>query len=796
MSQSMNFLRKNQKAILAVSGVLIIIVFTVGGALQQFLDMTQRSAGMGTTVVSWKGGRVSEQEMMHMVQAHNLANVAVRQIAMEALQKGAEPHGFDVMPMYGRFGIDPQRSEDAVVRVMVLADKARTMGLSVSDDTVRQFLEKLSGGQFKQGDIKKILHDTLGDRMSITQFFEQMKVELLAQNMLFLSRTGIYAMPPSETYAYFERLNRQAQVETMPVNVADFIDQVTGTPSRPQMQELYDKYKNYVAVPQMPEPGFRVPRKVAIEFVKVDFGKLVDEEKAKITEEQIKAEYDKRIAAGEFKVPKLPDASLDFPATKPEEKTPEKTDPATPPSDGDKKPAEEKATEPKPEDKPVEPKPEEKAVDPKAEPKPEDKPAEPKPEAPKTEDKPAEPKPEGSQLSVVCVTAQDEAAPATDEKKDEKKADAPAAEPKPEEKPADPKSEPKPEAKPAEEKPATDPAQPSTVAPATPDQPQFQPLEKVRDQILTSLAREPAQKRLDEAFAAVRKAVTKHGRETSGARRNHKDNPSKHKKPDEFPLAKVAKAAGVEFESIDFIDQFQLEKDHEIGKTSARSAGRFGNSLPFTSSAYDPKRDVYIPEQVNAMFSQMEYLYWLTDSKADYVPEFKDCEKEIVKAWKVIEARKLAKAEAEHLAKEVTTGKTLKESFLNRTVTESALFTWLSQGFTPYGMGEPQLSDVKGVEFAGMDFMKQVFAMKVGETGVAPNQPESVYYVVRLVKTAPDDALLRELFVGGTAQRSMQSIYQIWRRERGQIEQQWLTDLEKEYTVVWQRDPRSVDSDG
>ncbi len=774
---SMHFLRKNQKAIMAVSGVLIILVFTVGGALQQYLSQNPNSGAFNTTVVSWKGGNIDEQEMMRLVSAHNLANQAVRSIAADAIQKGAEPHGLGVSPYEGSFGIVSDLSENAVFRVMMLADKARSMGLTVNDDAVKQYLNKLSGGQLKEGDLKRIIQDTLGERMSLTQFFEQMKTELLAQNMLFLAQTGIYALPPSEAYEYFERLNRSAQVETMPVKVEDFIDQVSGTPTQRELQELYDKHKNSLSHPEFAEPGFRVPRQIAIEFVKVDFGKLVDEEKAKITEEQVKAEYEKRIAAGDFKVPVLPEIphSTDEPKTD-EPKTEEpKTD-------------EPKTDEPKTE----EPKTEEpKTEEPKTE--------EPKTEEPKTDEpKTDEPKTDEGQVSaVICVVKDEPAVPAaTDDKPEpaapeDKSTDKPA-EPTTEEPAVDPKPEEKPATDPATD-PATEPMKPDATQPVA-EEPQFQPLEKVRDQILTSLAREPAQKRMDEAFAAVRKAVVAHGRVTRSARTEY-NRDKKNPAPDEFALAKVAKDAGLQFDSIPLINQFDIEKDHEIGRASASAAGQFGRSLPFVMSAFNPKRDVYVPEQVNALFSQMEYLYWLTDAKDEFLPPFKDCEKEVAKAWKVLEARKLAKAEAERLAKEVASGKTLKESFVDRAVNETSMFTWFTQGFTPYGMGQPQLSEVKGVGMAGMKFMEVVFSLKPGETGVAPNQPETIYYVVQLQKTAPGNDLLRELFAGGSAQRSMPTIQALWRKERQPIMSQWMDDLDKEYSVEWKRDPRQPDNE-
>ncbi|HTN77715.1 MAG TPA: hypothetical protein VL096_20800, partial [Pirellulaceae bacterium] len=164
------------------------------------------------------------------------------------------------------------------------------------------------------------------------------------------------------------------------------------------------------------------------------------------------------------------------------------------------------------------------------------------------------------------------------------------------------------------------------------------------------------------------------------------------------------------------------------------------------------------------------------------------------KAWTFRAARKLAQAEAEKLAKEATNAKSLKDTFADR-ATESAMFSWLTQGFTPFGMGEPQFSEVKGVDTPGTAFMQRVFTLKVGETGVAPNNPETVYYVIRAIKFAPDEAVIRDMFVGSGPQRVFQAISPIASRERQQMERNWLSDLEKEYKVTWLRDARQLNDE-
>ena len=58
----------------------------------------------------------------------------------------------------------------------------------------------------------------------------------------------------------------------------------------------------------------------------------------------------------------------------------------------------------------------------------------------------------------------------------------------------------------------------------------------------------------------------------------------------------------------------------------------------------------------------------------------------------------------------------------------------------------PTLSKVSGLDNAGHDLMKEIFSLKQGQIGVAPNQPKTVYYVVQVTE-ADDLTKLRESFL-------------------------------------------------
>jgi hypothetical protein len=808
MSQLMHKFRKHQKVIMAVTGVLIIFTFTVGGIISQYQEERPDPRGVKASVVTYKGGRISEQEMQLMVGAHHRAAVGCAAVGSAGLSKGQMPQGYMVYPFFGErsiWGIPPSADEDTVLQIRLLAEKGRQLGMDVDNTTITQFLYRLYGvpstSTSHDRDIQDVLRRELGDNMSVQQFYEQMKIELLAQHVRYLGDTVLTARnmqtfettpPPAEAYTYFERLNRQSEIESMPIEVADFVDDVKAKPTERELNDLFAKHKLQFANPYLEEPGFKVPPKVAVQYVKVDFNKLLEVEKAKITEEQIKAEYERGAAAGEFNEPQLPELNSD----KKKSDDPKTVDPKSDePKTDEPKTDEPKADEPKTDDpKSDEPKTDEPKTDePKAdEPKPDDT----KPDDTKPDEKAAEPKPEGSFGQDVIPPADQ---PADEAKSEDKPAEEKPADDKPaEEKPAAPESkegdtpaEEKPaDDKPADDKPAddkTDADKPSTVPPAV-VKPKVKPLEKVREEIINTLATRPAQQELTKKFEAMDKLVKKHANDTRAARHLAHEEQDKKKRATlkedvtPFNLAVEAKKLGLEFGEVPLTGPYELEQ-FEIGRAFGRVRNRM---LSFPQIVFQANVNHYEPEAVRSFST--EFLFWVTDEEEEYVPTFEQARAEVEKAWKFNEARKLAQEEAEREAQNVKKDQTLKDVFGEK-VTASGKFSWLRGPNMPLGMGgDPTLSEVNGVEQAGDEFMRAVFGLKVGETGVAVNESKSIYYVVRVTSRTPDEENLREQFVGSRA--ALQSASSVARQERGQLGQQWLADLQKEFKVEWQRPPR------
>jgi len=384
MSSPLSFFRRNQKLLLAVFGVLIMLTFVVGDYISRYQSRSGAAAPEGA-VVTWKHGKLYDRDLWALRDAHNLAIRFLDALVQETIKAKGQPRGLGVSVVGGRVidpGIPRSYAEEDLVQTLILARKAEDLGVRISDGAVFEFLDTLSDDVIPREQFGVLLKEATGGRFGKAQLFEQLRTELLAQHMRFMAGSGVFAMSPGLAWDAFNRLNRAVKTELLPLPAEDFKSKVTAQPTEAEVSALYEEGKSRYAAPDAAEPGFKRRRKIAFQYLKADFEKYLQQEMAALTQEQVAEYYEKN--KGDFKVPESPPAEEKKPAGKPEAGAGDAA-PKQPPADLEKPEA--KPTEAKPEAKPAEAKP--------AKPKPEPaKPAETKPEPAKpTDAKPADDKP-------------------------------------------------------------------------------------------------------------------------------------------------------------------------------------------------------------------------------------------------------------------------------------------------------------------------------------------------------------------------------------------------------------------
>ena len=335
---------------------------------------------------------------------------------------------------------------------------------------------------------------------------------------------------------------------------------------------------------------------------------------------------------------------------------------------------------------------------------------------------------------------------------------------------------------PAEAQPAAPAAEPTSESAID-----FEPLEKVRDKIREQLAREKANTRIDAVFSAIAGDLGRYAEDLAlwKARGTGTAAPA----PPDIDL--IAKKQGLE-----------AGRSELVTAEQALGAGGIGQSFEFIP---DPGSRFGIRQQnwLDSIFGQNtmplrpvtsrdvagnRYLSWKTEDEAEYTPTFDAARDDVEFAWRIVEGRDLARRKADELAaragKENQSFEALLGGAVNLKAAKVEPFPWLTAGAS----GQPTLSQPEGVQMPGEEFMTTVFGLEPGQAGVAFNEPRTVCYAIRLESLDPPATELRTKFV--EARSDPRRIGAVAQTEFSRSFGDWLTSLEKRYSLAWTRQPR------
>ena len=648
---------------------------------------------------------------------------------------------------YAAAGQDPSRlsmvaDEKQVFDDLLLAREAEANGVVVSNDAINDFLADWTLNAVSADQFKEIL-GRLGGRVGVSrrEVFESLRTVLMARRMEMLLASGVRfeSTPPGWRWDYFRRLEQSATAEVVPVVVEKYVDEVRA-PSDADLRSLFERHKDELPAARSPTPGFREPHRIGYEFLAAKPDAFIDEAKQAVTDEQIAAFYEERKAALYRAKPAATDAPAPGSAAKPESeaKPDAATESGTP--DGERKEADKADT------KDAE---EAARKDGAAAPRrtPVQTVAFRQPAPPAEGAAPATDAPQGNDGQKDGATKQDET------KQDETKQD-------------DTKEEAKVE---------------------------FEPLEKVKDDIRQRLAREAVEKRINGAFEKVQAAVLRYA-EDLALWEVSKGSPGSIA-PKQLDIKAIAAENSLEAGSSGLVNESEAVAAGGIGSSfEIVMSPQFGvRQQNWVSMLFAPAVQVRQPVTSRGV-DGTRYLSWKTEDQPEFTPSFETARKDVERAWRIMEARPLARKRAEELAREAGAGdKPLAEVAKDRDGLEAIAigpFSWLTRGTAPFG-SQPVLSQPDGVAMPGEEFMQAMFALEPGRSGVAFNEPQTVCYCIRLSAFDPDDAVLKERFVAASS--DPRRLAAVAGQDMRDVFVRWMQELETRKRVSWKRPPRLGD---
>jgi hypothetical protein len=809
MSSPFDIFRKHQKLLLAVFGVMLMVVFTVGYSLSQMASEGEGGGGAQNAVaVKWTDGQLTQGQLEGVRSLRMYLSGFLVRVHQEALGKGAfaeqqqqrmqawQNGDFSFRLPYAPIFEPGDASNEGTVRRMVLANRARQQGFVVTDDQIWKYLDGLVDKKTSRKELAGLIK---GKGYSISDAFDALRDQMLATDYIEQFSRAASVVPPAQQFEYYKRFNREVTIEALAIPVDQFIDKV-GDPSESELNAYFEKHKtilqpfDYVAGDELlsPNPGFKLPDRVAVEYVNGSPNEFIDAVADDVTEAEIAAYYEEnKLRDEELRIqdvdsddglPSIDDLEIDT-TNKPADDKPadDKAPDDTPPAKNDNigksedKPAGDDGAAVELDSKTVFTLLEDEATAPAAE----ENTDTPKPETTK---------PDGGAKNAVNAddaaseapsddaTADDNNQPAGDGKKDE-----PA--PSDTKTPDDGKTE----------KSVGDKPKDAAKDKEKPKEPEFKfkPLDEVRDYIRGRLTESKAEERLRKNIRIVHARMASYHKARIKA--DEGQDPSQPK-PD---LKTLAEEYSLEYHVTaltslrDFIDASDIGKSYDPPKAVG------GRNVPFAQLAFEMGNEsLFIPHPTQDD-DDNHYVFWLLDEAKAEVGELTGTLREqVIKSWKLgagledetNKARGLARKQAEQLAERIRNGEAtgdLAKEQPGSEIISTPPFAWLRRSFVGFQMSAA-VNSVIGIDQPGPDFMEAVFALAPNEVTVAVNYPRSHVYVIRLLNENKSAEVLQQEFLDGQQSPFPKMQIDAAQRFESQIAvQHWIRGLERELQLEW-----------
>ena len=131
---------------------------------------------------------------------------------------------------------------------------------------------------------------------------------MLAQVFVNRGYAGLRLTTPEQTWESFLKLNQKATVETYEMLVSDYVAETSENPGELEIAEIYQEGKDRFPSTQSADPGFRRRYAATFEYVKGSADSFLAEEISKLTEEEIRAAYEREVSGGGLLLPPEPAA--------------------------------------------------------------------------------------------------------------------------------------------------------------------------------------------------------------------------------------------------------------------------------------------------------------------------------------------------------------------------------------------------------------------------------------------------------------------------------------------------------
>ena len=290
MASPFKFFRKHQTELLVVIGLLTMVAFIILPSVLQQLEVIGRARTTSNVVETKKYGALSTYDVQRLKERQRVLMSFFNRLAQAYQLKLNEMYqtrdqdkmtelyktymnSMKVQQLLAQVG---DSSDQTVVLMWLLENKAREMGISINDSYISAFISENTEGL----DDKVVNQLVCGDETQQNNsaedaLFNALNGYLLREKLVEVLGASWNASTTGERLDSFCRMNQRANVELFPVKVEEFVGKVSD-PSDAEVNAFFEEYKDKDAVISSSEPGLRQPQKIALEYCFGSFAKFMD----------------------------------------------------------------------------------------------------------------------------------------------------------------------------------------------------------------------------------------------------------------------------------------------------------------------------------------------------------------------------------------------------------------------------------------------------------------------------------------------------------------------------------------
>jgi hypothetical protein len=270
MASPFKVFRKNQKFALAILTILAMFGFVVLPTVVQMMgDGGNRATARRQVVTTTRYGNIDAAKLSELARDRQAVLGFLNRVDSQVRIK---QQNFQAPTVAGAFQRRLSPEDRGIVETWLLANRAEELGVVVNDDAVNLFVKQITENALSQEEFGGLLKN-IG--LPETQLFRLLKYELMAMRLQDLFYTSLLPTTPGERWDYYQRLRRNMSVELAEVPVERFLNSVKD-PDEATLEQFFNKYKDQEDIPESPEPGFKKPKQIAIEYFKVDYDHLFE----------------------------------------------------------------------------------------------------------------------------------------------------------------------------------------------------------------------------------------------------------------------------------------------------------------------------------------------------------------------------------------------------------------------------------------------------------------------------------------------------------------------------------------